>query len=223
MTFGKELNLFPVRLREYRNPDAHNHEKIIEHFKTLPAQQSNLPEGVLTGEPTLHFTDHPETQLLMEFFEDCLGEWREVNQLYCDNLDITLAWFNYAPAHSGFGHPLHRHPMSYLSAVYYLTDGAPTYFEDPCTPRTSDTLDIFTHRDMTTDWGINEKVDAEPGKLVIFPSWLKHYSGRQTYDYDRWSVSFNAFPTGATNVGPWDCAQLNVSLQHPKVRGNMDG
>ena len=222
MTFGKELNLFPVRLREYRNPDAHNHEKIIEHFKTLPSQQSNFPEGVFTSAPDLHYTDHPETQLLMEFFEDCLGEWREVYKLYCDDLALSLCWYNYAPANSGYGHPLHRHPMAYLSAIYYFTDGAPTFFEDPCTPRTNDTLDIFHHESLDNDCGINEKIDAEPGKLIIFPSWLKHYSGRQVENFDRWSVSFNAFPVGPVNVGPWDMAQLNVILQHPKVRGNMN-
>jgi len=223
MTIAKELQLFPVLLREYHYPNIQDHKKIIEYFKTLPSHQFNFPEGVITSPPDLHYTTHPETKLLIEFFEDCLGEWRDAYMLYCDALSISLCWFNHAPARSGFGHTLHRHPMSYLSAVYYLTEGAPTFFEDPCTPRTSDTLDVFQHESMISDWGINEKVEAEEGKLVIFPSWLKHYSGRQLDDYDRWSMSFNVFPTGATNVGPWDCAQLNVSLQHPKVCGNMDG
>ena len=31
-------------------------------------------------------------------------------------------------------------------------------------------------------------------------------------NYDRWTISFNAFPTGRTNVGPWDMPQLNVKL-----------
>ncbi len=102
--------------------------------------------------------------------------------------------------------------MSYLSAVYYITDGAPTYFEDPCTPRTSDTLDVFMHDKMTSDWGINEKIDAEPGKLILFPSWLKHYSGRQLDNFDRWTISFNVFPMGKINVGPWEMPQLNIEV-----------
>ena len=75
---------------------------------------------------------------------------------------------------------------------YYLTDGAPTFFDDPCTPRVYDTLDVWYHDKMESDWGINEKVDAEAGKLILFPSWLKHYSGRQMDDYDRWTISFNS-------------------------------
>jgi hypothetical protein len=66
---------------------------------------------------------------------------------------------------------------------------------------------------MECDWGINEKVDAEAGKLILFPSWLRHYSGRQLDNYDRWTISFNAFPTGKTNVhAAWDLPQLNVKL-----------
>ena len=60
--------------------------------------------------------------------------------------------------------------MSYLSAVYYLTPGAPTFFEDPVTPRTSDTLDVFQHDMMEREWGgAAEKVDAEENKLILFP------------------------------------------------------
>ena len=149
---------------------------------------------------------------MRKFFWDCIAEMRYNYKLYCDGFEISLMWSNFAPAGSGFGHPLHRHPMSYLSAVYYITDGAPTYFEDPCTPRTSDTLDVFMHDKMTSDWGINEKIDAEPGKLILFPSWLKHYSGRQLDNFDRWTISFNVFPMGKINVGPWEMPQLNIEV-----------
>jgi len=210
MTTPKEIHLFPVVIREYTNPMADKDAEIIEFFKTQPAMQSNIPEGVWTSKPNQHMTENPHAQLLHEFFEDSLEEYRNTYKLYCDRLTITLSWFNYAPANSGVGHPLHRHPMSYLSAVYYMTEGAPTYFEDPCTPRTSDCIDVFRHDAMLASEGINAKIDADPGKLIIFPSWLKHYSGRQMFDYDRWTVSFNAMPTGKINVGPWDCPQLTL-------------
>ena len=207
-----EIHLFPVVIREYHKPEDDLHEHLIEYFKTYPAQPSNFPEGVLTSRPDLHKDDNIHVKRLIEFFDGCLHEYRNQYQLYCDKLDISLCWFNHAPANSGFGHPLHRHPMSYLSAVYYLTDGAPTFFDDPCTPRVYDTLDVWYHDKMENDWGINEKVDAKAGKLILFPSWLRHYSGRQLDNYDRWTISFNAFPTGKTNVGPWGMPQLNAKL-----------
>ena len=212
---GKEVHLFPVVLREYHCDVTHNTDKVIEFLKTYPAMHSNLPEGVITSRPDIHTIKDdvcPELDQLFGWFEQCLQEYRTTYKLYCDNLEITLAWSNHAPAGSGFGHPLHRHPMSYLSAVYYLTDGAPTFFDDPCTPRVTDTLDVWYHDKMESEWGINEKVDAEPGKLILFPAWLKHYSGRQVENYDRWTISFNAFPTGKVNVGPWDIPQLDITL-----------
>ena len=212
---GKEVHLFPVVLREYHCDVTHNTDKVIEFLKSYPAMQSNLPEGVITSRPDIHTIKDdvcPELDQLFGWFEQCLQEYRTTYKLYCDNLEITLAWSNHAPAGSGFGHPLHRHPMSYLSAVYYLTDGAPTFFDDPCTPRVTDTLDVWYHDKMESEWGINEKVDAEPGKLILFPAWLKHYSGRQVENYDRWTISFNAFPTGKVNVGPWDIPQLDITL-----------
>ena len=210
---GTERHLFPVVLREYHNPDHTDlHPRLIEFLSTYPAMQSNVPEGVFTTRPDLHKIEEGPVQELRQFFWDCLAEYRYNYKLYCDGFEISLMWSNFAPAGSGFGHPLHRHPMSYLSAVYYITDGAPTYFEDPCTPRTSDTLDVFMHDKMTSDWGINEKIDAEPGKLILFPSWLKHYSGRQLDNFDRWTISFNVFPMGKINVGPWEMPQLNIEV-----------
>ena len=209
---GKEVHLFPVVIREYHKDTSQNTDKLIEFLKDYPSIQANIPEGVITTRPDLHTCENEHVDELFGFFEECLEEYRHHYKLYCEKLSITLGWANHAPAGSGFGHPLHRHPMSYLSAVYYLTDGAPTFFDDPCTPRVYDTLDVWYHDKMESDWGINEKVDAEAGKLILFPSWLKHYSGRQLDNYDRWTISFNAFPTGKTNVGPWGMPQLNAKL-----------
>ena len=208
----KDIPLFPVLVREYRCVEDFN-DQLIEEFNAYPYKaQSNIPEGVITSRPDLHKITEGPIDKLMGFFEDSLMEYRVYHKLYCDALDISLCWFNHAPAGSGFGHPLHRHPMSYVSAVYYVTGGAPTYFEDPVTSRTHDTLDVFKEDLLQSDWGINTAIDAEPGKLIIFPSWLKHYSGRQLDDTDRYTVSFNAFPVGKVNAGPWDYPQLNVKL-----------
>ena len=93
-----------------------------------------------------------------------------------------------------------------------MTGGASTAFDDPCTPRVYDTQEIHRHKEMEAEWGICETVSAEPGKLLIFPSWLRHFSGRHLEDFDRWTISFNAFPEGKVNVGPWDSPQLEVKV-----------
>jgi hypothetical protein len=208
---GSEIHLFPVVIRNFQIPNHEQlNENLINFFRTYPAIQANIPEGVITSRPDLHKVEEECVQTIMGHFNDALEDYRQAYQLCCDRLDITLCWFNHAPARSGFGHPLHRHPMSYVSAVYYLTEGAPTIFDDPCTPRTSDTLDVWREDLMKSDLGINEKIDASPGQLIIFPAWLKHFSGRQMGHLDRWSMSFNAMPAGRVNIGPWGTPQLTV-------------
>ena len=209
---SNELNLFPVKIREYRKPKDDIHKHLIEFFETYPQQLSNFPEGVITSRPDLHKCDNENVRNLVGWFGACLDEYRNEYQLYCDRLKISMCWFNKAPAQSGVGHPLHRHPMSYVSAVYYMTEGAPTAFDDPCTPRVYDTLELHQQDKMVDEWGINETISAEPGKLIIFPSWLRHFSGRHLEDFDRWTISFNAFPEGKCNTGPFEMPQLEVKV-----------
>lgn len=208
---GSEIQLFPVLVRKYQIPNYEElNANLIRAFPSFPAMQANLPEGVITSRPDLHKAEIDPVKTIVQHFNDALEDYRLAYQLCCDRLEITLCWFNHAPAGSGFGHPLHRHPMSYVSAVYYLTEGAPTIFDDPCTPRTYDTLDVWREDLMLADLGINEKIDATPGQLIIFPAWLRHFSGRQMEQFDRWSMSFNAMPAGRVNIGPWGLPQLNV-------------
>ena len=209
---SNELNLFPVKVREYHKPKDDMHKYLLEFFETYPQQLSNFPEGVITSRPDLHKCDNEDVRNLMGWFRACLDEYHNQYQLYCDNLEISACWFNKAPAQSGVGHPLHRHPMSYVSAVYYITEGAPTAFDDPCTPRVYDTLELHQQEKMADPWGICETVSAEPGKLIIFPSWLRHFSGRHLEDFDRWTISFNAFPNGKCNTGPFQMPQLEVKV-----------
>ena len=208
----QEHKLFPVIVREYMKPEDDLNEKLIEFFKSYPQAQTNIPEGVITGRPDLQKCANIHVERLIEWFHECLDEYRNQYQLYCERLTISQCWFNHAPAGSGLGHPLHRHPMSYVSAVYYLTKGACTAFDDPCTPRVYDSLELNRAKEMEAEWGICETIDAEPGKLILFPSWLRHFSGRQMEDFDRWTISFNVFPDGKSNLGPWDIPQLDVKV-----------
>ena len=208
----QEHKFFPVIIREYMKPEDNINNDLIEFFKEYPQAQTNIPEGVITGRPDLQKCANIHVKRLIEWFDACLAEYHNQYQLYCEKLTISQCWFNHAPAGSGLGHPLHRHPMSYVSAVYYLTEGAKTAFDDPCTPRVYDSLELNRAKEMEAEWGICETIDAEPGKLIIFPSWLRHFSGRQVDDFDRWTISFNAFPDGKSNLGPWDIPQLEVKV-----------
>ena len=51
---SNEINLFPVKVREYRKPEDDIHKHLIEFFETYPQQLSNFPEGVITSLSLIH-------------------------------------------------------------------------------------------------------------------------------------------------------------------------
>jgi len=91
----------------------------------------------------------------------------------------------------------HTHPNSYVSGVFYLTDGVPLNFHNPLL-----TEDLFMVR-PTVLWQENNphtwqvlKVPIKPGYAILFPSRLKHHVDPSDTDY-RYSIAFNTMPVGA--------------------------
>jgi hypothetical protein len=98
-------------------------------------------------------------------------------------------WIN--TSRNGSWNRLHTHEGSAWSAVYYVDAGSPqttTYGgrlvlkPSPHPREDTHTLDVrererfFDWRDLDPDWSIVEYVDldAVPGSMLIFPSWLHH-------------------------------------------------
>ena len=199
-------DLFPTRVWEYRTDDDKAVDQALDYIKTLDLQMFNYPAGVRTSKGDIH--KDPEMQPLMDFFNDAIDDVRCEQFLQVDELRISLAWGNYAPRGSGSGHPLHRHQYSYLSGVFYFTKGANTVFQDPVDIRNLDSLEII--RDEFD--GPYERFEAERGKLLLFPGWLRHYSEPHAGDFDRYTMSFNTLPHGRVNAGPMGIpmAQMHV-------------
>jgi len=199
-------DLFPTRVWEYRTDDDEAIDQALDYIKTLDLQMFNYPAGVRTSKGDIH--KDPEMQPLMDFLNDAIDDVRCEQFLQVDELRISLAWGNFAPSGSGAGHPLHRHQYSYLSGVFYFTEGANTVFQDPVDIRNLDTLEII--RDNFD--GPTERFEAERGKLLLFPGWLRHFSEPHVGDFDRYTMSFNTLPHGRVNAGPMGIpmAQMHV-------------
>ena len=204
----KTHELFPTRVYEFRleGDDMALSEQALEYIKTLNMQMYNFPAGVRTSKGDLH-KDEP-MQGLTGFFTDCLDYIRCDLALQAEELRISLSWANWAPPGSGAGHPLHRHNYSYLSGVYYFTEGSDTIFHDPVDIRNLDTLEIT--RDFFD--GPEEHMKAEPGKLLVFPGWLRHYSNPHSGKEDRYTMSFNSLPHGPVNAGPQGVPMANLNV-----------
>lgn len=201
-------DLFPTTVYQFNlgDDDMWMADQALEYIKTLEMAMYNFPAGVRTSRGDIH-KEEPMLPLI-GFFHDCLDYIRCDLCLQAEELRIALSWANWAPPNSGAGHPLHRHNYSYLSGVFYFTEGSETVFQDPVDIRNLDTLEII--RDYFD--GPTETFKAEPGKLLIFPGWLRHYSNPHVSEESRYTMSFNSLPHGPVNAGPQGVPMANINV-----------
>lgn len=184
------LNLFPTELFVFKNLIINNAELIskLEKLDNIQIKQST------TLSLLVDLRKNSDFNLLFQWFESCLEEVRTHMKYDCEKIEITNSWCNVAlPTYEMFQN-YHKHSMSFYSAVYYLTTGSPTIFEDPVYDRKHGQLEVLRH-----DYTPTESTFAEPGKLVIFPSWLFHSSPVHRDSEKRYVISFNTLPTGKIN------------------------
>ncbi len=126
--------------------------------------------------------------------DECLNHYKNFLG-FKKNLEICLdnMWININC--KGSYHKTHTHPNSMFSGVYYIT--APVNSGSIC----------FEHPAVDTmqyDWKDNYKdimsevnsenwyVSALTGRLLLFPSWLKHSVSQNLIEENRIALSFNA-------------------------------
>lgn len=185
-----KLETFPTEIFIFKNDFVDNNAII----RKLKQKQSHVKLGTnLSYLNDIH--NQEEFKNLTDWFDHCLEEIRTQLNYVCEKIEITRSWYNCAEAGRGQHQNYHKHTMSFYSAVYYLTHGAPTYFEDPVIQRTTASqIEVLRlHYNPTI------AIDAEPGKLVVFPSWMFHQTPPHVENFDRWIISFNTLPTGKIN------------------------
>ena len=117
------------------------------------------------------------------------------------SLYITQSWLNYTDKNQW--HHSHEHPNSILSGVFYVqsTSVDKIYFEDNKYKQIEFPTERFNSFNSRTWW-----IEATQGRLVIFPSSLRHNVSPVETDTTRVSLSFNTFARGT--IG----AQENLTL-----------
>jgi uncharacterized protein (TIGR02466 family) len=116
-------------------------------------------------------------------------------------------WANVSPA--GASNQMHSHPGSFWSASFYVDDGGDGedgFFvaQDPRFPMIRMVAPDLVFTDETGEKQMSQfRVRPEPGKLVIFPSWLMHAVRPHKGPGERISVAMNvlALPAGAPPEG----------------------
>ena len=180
--------MFPVEVIEYQETG-----KTYDHIINLLRKETFKEHNAFSSVRDLH-----EDCAFAEpfaFINQCLEDVRSRYGYDCEKFEVSSSWSNFSEPQSNMGHKFHRHSMSYLSGVFYFTEGAPIGFEDPMTPRVMNQIEVL----RTDGYEPFHYIAPKPGKLIIFPSWLYHWTKPHTEDFERWNISFNVLPTGKIN------------------------
>ena len=116
-------------------------------------------------------------------------------------LEITGAWANVSLP--GATHIEHSHPNNFLSFVYY-----------PRAPRGGDAIEFHDPRpqahviappvtNMTGKVASTVTVAVEAGRLVAFPSWLRHSVPIHRGQGERMSIALNVMFVGSIGKPRW--------------------
>ncbi len=116
---------------------------------------------------------------------------------------ITGCWANVNPP--GAYHPTHNHPNNFLSGVYYVdvpSVGSCLALQDPRPAM------IMPKPKQYTRLTVNAAdVASKSGRIVLFPSWLRHNVPANNGDTDRISIAFNLMFTNfaeTVSAPMWD-------------------
>ena len=167
-------------------------------------------EGWLTNALSFDKTLHKDERFkpFTDWLEDCIEKVRSEQNYECEKLSITQMWGSIGGYKSW--HQTHTHNYSILRGVFYLTNSnARTWFSVPSIwERLNHSMPVTRHN--TTD--PISKIPSEKGKLIIFPSSLVHsVDEHMDPDNDRYTMSFNTFPSG--EVGDFSAAAgLNIKI-----------
>jgi len=145
---------------------------------------------------------------VFSWLETCLEEVRNC-YFTSGKLSITDAWVH----KSDFGEKSssHWHSMSMFSGLFYLTDhtNTVTYFEIPDDFHTR--YDSIFAPILKKDQ-IKISSNPEKGRLLIWPSYIKHYVDKHRYKDSRYTLAFNTFLEGDLYDVPG--ARLNIKLSN---------
>lgn len=149
--------------------------------------------------------DLPQFSELFDWIDLCLEQVKNDLKLTCDSLRVVSSWANLNEKGQSFHD--HVHPNSFISSNYYVSGGEGTYtvwhmrnpyFDHNIYPIEGDT-DIY-HYELT-----------EPGKFVVFPPHIFHYSTENLENKKRITIAANIFPEGLINYGSVSRMKISMS------------
>lgn len=182
-----ELKFFPTVVMVF---DL-SHHKLADYFSNLSNNQSLIEHGLISkgkssyGSELGQILDLPDLESLRKDIQDCIDYYTQKTGL--QKCHIVNSWFN--TMSKGGSVTKHRHEASIVSGAYYPKaekGSVNLQFESPTRPYKMCEI----HERLTEYTNGSEQIECVEGQLIIFPSYLDHFSYENTTD-ERITLSFN--------------------------------
>jgi len=199
------MPVWPVMMYDFQWPEHQQYQADLKQV-CQDLEQANSHSGVAPDakrglyESRFDFCDqdHPAVQAWTAWCKQCVFEAavHSCGQHWPPNMSVIVE-FHESWCHitrNGGYHDVHIHPNSSWSAIYYLDCG------DMSMPTRNGINRFFRpYNTSYTDGGqawmtANTTIDiaAEPGQLIVFPSWIQHSALPYHGEQERFILSFNS-------------------------------
>lgn len=163
-------------------------DRLTSEINKLLSPRPALPRGgSWQTDPVLH--RHPGFAELADLVERTAGGALRFLAIKTPRAKISGMWANVNPR--GGQSSVHMHPNNFLSAVYYVQvprGEGEIHFDDP-RPQ-AEVMMPPTAQDNRFN-GNRRIMDVRPGRLVMFPAWLRHSVPPNKSDEERISIAVN--------------------------------
>lgn len=182
-----ELFPTPLWVLDFVGDDAEAfNAKLKAEIEKIASPRPKLPSGSNLQTPhDLHTRPaFAEFTKLVEIAAKSVAQFLHLEQY---PMMITGCWANVNPP--GSYHPTHNHPNNYLSGVYYVAVpevGTHLVFQDPRPVSIAPWTGKLSR--ITSNAAVQ---DPRPGRMVIFPAWLRHHVPTNEGVTERISIAFN--------------------------------
>jgi uncharacterized protein (TIGR02466 family) len=186
------LLAFPTVIREFQlNGYDRMLDELIYKIKTREEKSRPTYDTESRNWQTDDFLHkHDDFKDVVNLAYKCGKEYVNFMQYEHDDIVIHEMWANVYRREEDLH--MHNHPNAFISGVLYLTDGSEIEFYDPKT----DLRSVIMPAQFNNFYNaFNLKIKPTKGKLILFPSWLKHSVSPQPAGW-RASIAFNIMLEG---------------------------